>query len=70
MLYRRAGTAIIQLWYTSNVLDTKPELNDTIGKGLKAELFGNFLPASKVLWTQHQLDLASLIPIYMSLPFH
>lgn len=47
MFYRRAGTTITQSWNTVNALDTKVELNDTIAKGLKAELLGNFLPATQ-----------------------
>lgn len=46
-LYRRAGTTITQTWNTVNALDTKIELNDTIAKGLKAELMGAFLPATQ-----------------------
>jgi voltage-dependent anion channel protein 2 len=47
MLYRRAGTTITQTWNTVNALDTKIELNDTVAKGLKAEILGNFLPATQ-----------------------
>jgi len=47
MFYRRAGTTITQSWNTVNALDTKIELNDTIAKGLKAEILGSFLPATQ-----------------------
>jgi voltage-dependent anion channel protein 2 len=47
MFYRRAGTTVTQSWNTVNALDTKVELNDTIAKGLKAEILGNFLPATQ-----------------------
>jgi hypothetical protein len=46
MFYRRAGLTLTQSWNTVNALDTKIELNDTITKGLKAELLTNFLPAT------------------------
>ncbi|KAE8452983.1 hypothetical protein EG329_012170 [Mollisiaceae sp. DMI_Dod_QoI] len=46
MFYRRTGLTLTQSWNTVNALDTKIELNDTITKGLKAELLTNFLPAS------------------------
>ncbi|KUJ12142.1 mitochondrial porin-like protein [Mollisia scopiformis] len=46
MFYRRAGLTLTQSWNTVNALDTKLELNDTITKGLKLELLGNFLPAT------------------------
>jgi voltage-dependent anion channel protein 2 len=47
MFYRRAGTTITQSWNTVNALDTKIELNDTVAKGLKAEILGSFLPATQ-----------------------
>jgi voltage-dependent anion channel protein 2 len=47
MFYRRAGLTLTQSWNTVNALDTKIELNDTIAKGLKAEILGNFLPATQ-----------------------
>jgi voltage-dependent anion channel protein 2 len=47
MFYRRAGLTLTQSWNTVNALDTKIELNDTIAKGLKAELLGSFLPATQ-----------------------
>lgn len=46
MFYRRTGLTLTQSWNTVNALDTKIELNDTITKGLKAELLTNFLPAT------------------------
>lgn len=46
MFYRRAGLTLTQSWNTVNALDTKIELNDTITKGLKAEVLTNFLPAT------------------------
>jgi voltage-dependent anion channel protein 2 len=45
--YRRTGTSITQSWNTINALDTKIELNDTIAKGLKAEIIGSFLPSTQ-----------------------
>ena len=47
MFYRRAGVTLTQTWNTVNALDTKIEINDTIAKGLKAELLGSFLPATQ-----------------------
>lgn len=47
MFYRRAGLTLTQSWNTVNALDTKIELNDTIAKGLKAEILGSFLPATQ-----------------------
>jgi len=41
------GLTLTQSWNTVNALDTKIELNDTIAKGLKAELLGSFLPATQ-----------------------
>lgn len=41
-----SGLTLTQSWNTVNALDTKIELNDTITKGLKAELLTNFLPAT------------------------
>jgi voltage-dependent anion channel protein 2 len=47
LFYRRAGVTVTQSWNTLNALDTKIEINDTIAKGLKAELLGSFLPATQ-----------------------
>jgi voltage-dependent anion channel protein 2 len=47
MFYHRAGVTVTQTWNTVNALDTKIEINDTIAKGLKAELLGSFLPATQ-----------------------
>jgi voltage-dependent anion channel protein 2 len=47
ILFRRTGLTLTQSWNTVNALDTKIELNDTIAKGLKAELLGSFLPATQ-----------------------
>jgi voltage-dependent anion channel protein 2 len=45
MVYGRfTGLTLTQSWNTANALDTKIELKDVIAKGLKAELFGSFLP--------------------------
>lgn len=38
---------LTQAWTTSNILDTKVELEDKIAKGLKAEVLTNFLPKSQ-----------------------
>ncbi|KAG9242587.1 outer mitochondrial membrane protein porin [Calycina marina] len=42
-----SGATVTQSWNTINALDTKVELNDTIAKGLKTELLGNFLPSTQ-----------------------
>ena len=47
MFYRRTGLTLTQSWNTVNALDTKIELNDSIAKGLKAEILGSFLPGSQ-----------------------
>ncbi|KAJ2973026.1 hypothetical protein NUW58_g9045 [Xylaria curta] len=46
MLYRRAGLTLTQTWNTTNALDTKIELADSLAKGLKAETIFQFLPAT------------------------
>lgn len=55
MYYRRAGTTITQSWNTLNALDFKAELNDSIAKGLKAEILGSFLPASQATGAKFNL---------------
>jgi len=40
---------------TANALDTKVELNDTIAKGLKAEILGSFLPTSSAMGAKFNL---------------
>ena len=45
--FRRAGLSLTQAWTTVNALDTKVELDNTITKGLKAELLTQFLPTSQ-----------------------
>ncbi|KAI9798324.1 MAG: Mitochondrial porin [Piccolia ochrophora] len=47
MCYQRAGLTLTQTWTTVNSLDTKVELENSIAKGLKAEVLTNFLPSSK-----------------------
>ncbi|KAH0565941.1 hypothetical protein GP486_000662 [Trichoglossum hirsutum] len=47
MQYVRAGLTITQAWTTLNALDTKVELDNTIAKGLKAEVLTQFLPSSQ-----------------------
>ena len=47
MLYRRAGLSLTQTWTTTNVLNTKLELQDSIAKGLKAEALTDFVPSSQ-----------------------
>ncbi|KAL8797334.1 MAG: hypothetical protein Q9195_000488 [Heterodermia aff. obscurata] len=42
-----SGLTVTQGWSTANVLDTKVELNEKIAKGLKAEILGQFMPASQ-----------------------
>ncbi|KAM3072313.1 Mitochondrial porin [Clarireedia jacksonii] len=44
MQYRHAGLTLTQTWNTLNALDTKIEINDSIAKGLKAEVLGSFAP--------------------------
>lgn len=44
-----AGITLTNSWTTSNVLNTKFELDNQIAKGLKAELITNFVPSSKDL---------------------
>jgi len=39
-----SGLTLTQAWTTFNALDTKIELDDTIAKGLKAEVLTQFLP--------------------------
>lgn len=40
------NVSLTQAWTTSNILDTKIELDDAFTPGLKAELSSSFLPAS------------------------
>ncbi|KAI0885727.1 uncharacterized protein GGS22DRAFT_188010 [Annulohypoxylon maeteangense] len=47
ILYRRAGLTLTQTWNTTNALDTKVELADSLAKGLKAETIFSFLPATQ-----------------------
>jgi voltage-dependent anion channel protein 2 len=47
MIIKHSGLTLTQSWNTVNALDTKIELNDTIAKGLKAEILGSFLPATQ-----------------------
>ncbi|KAI9843883.1 MAG: Mitochondrial porin [Sclerophora amabilis] len=42
-----SGLTLTQGWTTANALDSKVELDNTIAKGLKAEVITNFLPTSK-----------------------
>ncbi|KAL8736374.1 MAG: hypothetical protein Q9181_002451 [Wetmoreana brouardii] len=42
-----AGITLTQSWTTTNVLNTKFELDNQIAKGLKAELATDFVPSSK-----------------------
>ncbi|KAL9596489.1 MAG: hypothetical protein Q9179_004605 [Wetmoreana sp. 5 TL-2023] len=42
-----AGITLTQSWTTTNVLNTKFELDNQIAKGLKAELAMDFVPSSK-----------------------
>ncbi|EPE36840.1 outer mitochondrial membrane protein porin [Glarea lozoyensis ATCC 20868] len=44
IFYRTSGLTVTQTWNTANALDTKIELKDALVKGLKAEVFGTFLP--------------------------
>lgn len=41
------GLTLTQTWNTLNALDTKIEINDTIAKGLKAEILGSFAPTTQ-----------------------
>ncbi len=47
MIYRSAGLTLTQAWTTTNLLDTKFELTDSIAKGLKAEVLTQFQPKSQ-----------------------
>lgn len=47
IFYRTTGTTITQTWNTANALETKLEFNDSIAKGLKAEVLGAFFPSSQ-----------------------
>ena len=47
IICRRTGLTLTQAWTTSNVLDTKLELNDKIAQGLKAEALTHFMPSSQ-----------------------
>ena len=49
MLYQRAGLSLTQTWTTTNVLNTKLELDNNIAKGLKAEALTDFVPSSQKL---------------------
>lgn len=44
---RNPGITLTQAWTTSNVLNSKFELDNQIAKGLKAELATDFIPSSK-----------------------
>jgi len=41
------GLTLTQAWTTTNALDTKIELDNTLANGLKAEVLTTFLPATK-----------------------
>ncbi|TEY33915.1 hypothetical protein BOTCAL_0652g00050 [Botryotinia calthae] len=41
------GLTLTQTWNTLNALDTKIEINDSIAKGLKAEILGSFAPTTQ-----------------------
>lgn len=47
MIFQHTGTTITQTWNTANALETKLEFNDSIAKGLKAEVLGAFFPSSQ-----------------------
>ncbi|KAL9102791.1 MAG: hypothetical protein Q9163_002109 [Psora crenata] len=47
MRIRRAGLTLTQAWTTTNVLNTKLELDNNIAKGLKAEALTDFVPSSQ-----------------------
>ncbi|KAI9789712.1 MAG: Mitochondrial porin [Peltula sp. TS41687] len=44
-----SGLTITQAWTTMNFLDTKIELENSLAKGLKAELLGHFVPTTQAL---------------------
>ncbi len=46
-LYHRPGLTVTQAWTTANALDTKLELDNTIAKGVKAEVITHFLPSTQ-----------------------
>ncbi|CAL8582007.1 Mitochondrial porin [Xanthoria parietina] len=41
------GLTVTQAWTTTNVLNTKVELDNQIAKGMKAEVAADFIPSSK-----------------------
>ncbi|OJD12280.1 mitochondrial outer membrane protein porin [Emergomyces pasteurianus Ep9510] len=43
----RPGLTLTQTWTTANSLDTKLEMDNTIAKGLKAEILTQYLPSSQ-----------------------
>jgi voltage-dependent anion channel protein 2 len=49
LMYLRGplGLTLTQAWTTANTLDTKLELDNTITKGLKAEVLTHFLPSTQ-----------------------
>ncbi|KAI4092905.1 MAG: hypothetical protein LQ339_007801 [Xanthoria mediterranea] len=42
-----SGLTVTQAWTTTNVLNTKVELDNQIAKGMKAEVAADFVPSSK-----------------------
>ncbi|KPI43105.1 Mitochondrial outer membrane protein porin [Cyphellophora attinorum] len=44
---KASGLTLTQTWTTSNSLDTKLELDNSITQGLKAEVLSNYLPAKQ-----------------------
>lgn len=55
MFYQRAGLTLSQTWTTSNVLNSKVELDNQIAKGLKAEVLADFVPSSQNLGAKFNL---------------
>ncbi|KAI9737795.1 MAG: hypothetical protein M1834_009163 [Cirrosporium novae-zelandiae] len=50
-----SGVTITQGWTTANSLDTKVELDNTLAKGLKAEVLAHYLPATSNWGTKMNL---------------
>jgi len=49
---KASGLTLTQTWTTSNVLDTKVELENAIANGLKTEVLTNYLPAKSTFGTK------------------
>ncbi|KAL8693676.1 MAG: hypothetical protein Q9218_001533 [Villophora microphyllina] len=61
------GITLTQSWTTTNVVNTKFELDNQIAKGLKAEFAADFVPSSKDLGAK--LNLAFKQPLFHARAF-